>query len=266
MPLAFKIKKKSDIPAGLESHYTEVDGEFVLDVDGVVPKDKLDEFRKTNSTILKALGIKDATNLKDIAEKLEKIKDIDPDLYARLKKESEEAETGKLKSKGDYEKALQIQRETMQTEFDKRDTAAKESAAALTARLQQVLIDDAVATAGAKKGIKATALPDLKARARALFRLDEKGEKIKAFEGDTEKFGKGGGSLTADEWIESLVKDAPHLFEASQGTHASGSSGGVAFDDTNNPYSAATMNLTLQGRLERENPDLAKRLKASAKR
>lgn len=53
MALQFRLKSKDEIPAGLESHYVERDGAWMLDADGAVEKSKLDEFRSTNVALLK---------------------------------------------------------------------------------------------------------------------------------------------------------------------------------------------------------------------
>ncbi len=53
MALKFKIKSKDEIPAGLEAHYVERDGGWVLDAEGVADKSKLDEFRASNVALMK---------------------------------------------------------------------------------------------------------------------------------------------------------------------------------------------------------------------
>jgi hypothetical protein len=53
MALKFRLKSKDEIPAGLESHYVERDGVWILDADGAADKSKLDEFRNTNVALCK---------------------------------------------------------------------------------------------------------------------------------------------------------------------------------------------------------------------
>jgi len=55
MALKFKLKSKDEIPAEFQSLYVERDGAFVLDVDAVADKFKLDEFRANNVALLKQL-------------------------------------------------------------------------------------------------------------------------------------------------------------------------------------------------------------------
>lgn len=51
--MALKFKTKEEIPAEHLPLYAEREGGWVLDVDGVVDKSKVDEFRTTNVTLLK---------------------------------------------------------------------------------------------------------------------------------------------------------------------------------------------------------------------
>jgi hypothetical protein len=55
MPLKFKAKSKEEIPAELQSLYVEREGAFVLDVEGVVDKAKVDEVRNTNVALTSQL-------------------------------------------------------------------------------------------------------------------------------------------------------------------------------------------------------------------
>ena len=72
--------------------------------------------------------------------------------------------------------------------------------------------------------------------------------------------------MTLAEWVDALVSDAPHLFEANAGGGAVGSgTGGAAWHGKPNPWSAATRNLTEQVKLLKTDPGLAARLQASAK-
>src|ERR1035441_9306332 len=53
MALKFKCKSKDEIPAGLEVHYVERDGAWVLDAEGAADKAKVEEFRATNVALMK---------------------------------------------------------------------------------------------------------------------------------------------------------------------------------------------------------------------
>jgi hypothetical protein len=119
--------------------------------------------------------------------------------------------------------------------------------------------------AATRRGLRASAAPDLQARARGVFRLVD-GVPV-AFEpdGQTVRKGKDGSSpMTLDEWVSGLATEAPHLFESNAGGGASGNgTGGVG--GARNPFrKGPDWNLTEQMRLLRNNPGLAERMKAGA--
>ena len=85
-----------------------------------------------------------------------------------------------------------------------------------------------------------------------------------AFDGERMRTGKDGVSpMTLAEWVEALVSDAPHLFEANAGGGAAGSgSGGAGHRSVRNPFRKETWNVTEQMKIEKSDPQLAARLKA----
>ena len=89
-----------------------------------------------------------------------------------------------------------------------------------------------------------------------------------AFEADgqTARMGKDGTSpMTLAEWVDALVSDAPHLFEANAGGGAAGSgSGGAGNRSVKNPFRKESFNLTEQMKIQKSDPALAARLKAAA--
>jgi hypothetical protein len=70
--------------------------------------------------------------------------------------------------------------------------------------------------------------------------------------------------MTLAEWIDTLVSDAPHLFESNVGSGAVGNgSGGVGV--RKNPFRrGADWNMTEQMKLLKTDPQLAAKLKAAA--
>ena len=195
MALKFKVKSKDEIPAGLETHYVERDGAWVLDADGVAEKSKLDEFRSTNVALMK-----------------------------------------------------------------ERD--------ALNSRLVTIQIDQGVVATATKRGLRATAIPDITSRARSVFRLVNGVPTAFESDGQTVRVGKDGTSaMNLEEWIETQVSEAPHLFEGNAGSGAAGNgSGGVGGGNRSgrNPFRKETWNLTEQMKLQKTDPALAARLKAAA--
>jgi hypothetical protein len=74
--------------------------------------------------------------------------------------------------------------------------------------------------------------------------------------------------MTLEEWVDTQVTEAPHLFESNAGGGAAGNgSGGAAGGGgpQKNPFKrGADWNLTEQMRLLKADPALAQRLKAAA--
>ena len=241
MTLKYKFTSQPEIPAELKPYYVERDEGWVLDAEGVVSQTKLDEFRQNNIAL---------TN------QLKRFEGIDPDEVRKLAAEKARLEEEQRLKDGKFQEVL----------ADKLKAAVGPVVAerdALNGRLSALLIDQAVVTEATKRGLRPTAIPDVTARARATFKLV--GGVPQAFDGETARMGKDGISpLTLAEWVEALVSDAPHLFEANAGGGAAGSGSRGAGGGQVNPWSKATWNLTEQVKLLKTNPGLAARLQASA--
>jgi len=239
MALKNKYASAAEIPAEVKPFYIERDGAWLLD------SERNEELRQTNITVMKE---RDAL--------LKRFEGIDPDEVRKLAAEKARLEEEQRLKDGKFQEVL----------ADKLKAAVGPVAAerdALNGRLSALLIDDAVVSEATKRGLRATALPDLKARARNTFKLV--GGAPQAFDGDKPRTGKDGFSpLTLAEWVEALVSDAPHLFEANAGGGATGSGSRGAGSGQPNPWSKATLNLTEQVKLLKTDPGLAARLKASA--
>jgi len=153
------------------------------------------------------------------------------------------------------------------TELGQQLTAATAERDALKTRLTAIQIDQGVLTVATQRGLRASALPDITARARGVFRLVEGVPTAFEPDGQTVRAGKDGVTpMTLAEWVDTQVSEAPHLFEASAGGGApGGGSGGVANKTLGkNPFARASWNLTEQMRLEKTDPNLAARLRAAA--
>jgi hypothetical protein len=137
---------------------------------------------------------------------------------------------------------------------------------ALHGRLTAIQIDQAVVTEATKRGLRPTAIPDITARARMNFKLVNGVPQAFEADGQTARMGKDGVTpMTLAEWVDALVSDAPHLFEANAGSGAAGSGGGVTGNrSVKNPFRKETFNLTEQMKLQKSDPQLAARLKAAA--
>lgn len=258
MPLKYKIEesKLTEVPEAQRSLYVKRDGFLFLDVDGAVDSDVHSEFRNNNRDILRLLGVSDVATAKT---RLEQLKDIDPATHAELVKKVKDYEAGKAPK---IEELLSERTESMKKDYEKNTLAKDGEIKGLRTKLEKHLIDDALATAAAQKGVTPAAIEDVKLRGRSIFRLD--GEEVVAV--DTmgkQMYGKDGKPLSILEWMDRLATEAKHLFEPNKGGGAGGNKGTASYDKPN-PYSRKTMNLTEQAKLERDNPTLAKQLQTLA--
>jgi hypothetical protein len=254
MPLKFKAKSKDEIPAELHSLYVERDGAFVLDVDGAVDKTRVDEFRANNITLANQL-----------ADQKRRFEGIDPDEARQL------AEKQALQA-GEVEKVIDGRVRTVKSQLERHYSGIVAERDALNSQLTAVSIDQGVTNAASKKGLRATAIPDITSRARTVFKLVKGAPTAYEADGQTVRVGKDGLTpLTLEEWVDQQVADAPHLFESNVGgsSGAAGQpSGGGGYGrptrSVKNPFRKETWNLTEQMKLQKNDPQLAARLRASA--
>jgi hypothetical protein len=251
MSLKYKFATKQEIPAEHQAFYVERDGAWLLDADGVVSQTKLDEFRQNNITL---------TN------QLKRFEGIDPDAIRQLADDKRKLEEAAQIKAGEVDKVIESRVKAARAEWDKTHGVVVAERDTLTGRLTAIQIDQAVVTEATKRGLRPTALTDITARARVTFKLVNGVPQAFESDGQTVRMGKDGTSpMTLAEWVDALVSDAPHLFEANAGSGAAGSGpGGVGNRSVKNPFRKESFNLTEQMKLEKSDPKLAARLKAAA--
>lgn len=88
-------------------------------------------------------------------------------------------------------------------------------------KLKSLTIDREITELAAKNNVHASALEDLKNRARNVFSLDNDSMKVVAIDPETQL----PMNMTPESWIEDLKESAPHFFPASTGTGSKGSPG-----------------------------------------
>lgn len=220
MALKAKYNSADDIPAGLESYYVERDGEHILNVDGLVPKSTVDEFRNTNVKLSKELKkVQDTLGSVDIEE------------YQTLKQEKQKMADQELIEAGKLDELLAQRTERLRTDYETRfdrmqreQQEAMQKAAQYEDQFNTMIVENQLKDAALKNGVRAEALEDVLYRGKRIWKRTE-GNQIAAFEGETPAYGKKGSNpLSVDEWFEDLQDQAPHLFKTSSG---SGASGGV---------------------------------------
>lgn len=226
MSLKAKLKSLDEVPEAVRSLYVEKDGEFALQVEGMVGKEKLDEFRTTNIELKK-----------QIEALTEKFDGVDPELFKELNSKAQKERDKKLIDSGKVDEIVNERVTAAKSGFEKELKKAGDENRKLNIQLEGLLIDNAVRDAASKSGVRAGAVEDVLLRARQVFKVQD--GKAVAFDGDKQLYGATGDPLSVSEYISGkLAESAPHLFEQSQGSgskkaegNSNGASGRINRDD-----------------------------------
>lgn len=214
MALKFKLESLDGLDESIKALYKEENGAFFLDVEGVVPKERHDEFRTNNINLNNEI-----TALK------EKYKGVDPEKYATLLQLEADHKSGKLKGDDVDVEALVAERvQGITQEFETEINGLKEQLTASNTQLEVLLIDSAVAQAGVEHGVAKTAATDVALRARSTFKV-EKGVAVPYKDGSPVYGRDGVTPKSVTDWVKDLKRDAPHLFEGNAGGGAGGGQG-----------------------------------------
>lgn len=257
MALKYRYAKREEVPADQAALYVERDGALVLDVEGATDKAKVDEFRASNVALKQELEALKA-----------RFEGVDPEAVRQLAAEKERLEEEQRLKEGKFQEVLEARLKNARSEWDKERQALTVERDGLTARLTAIQIDQGVITAATQRGLRPTAIPDITARARLVFQLVQGVPRAFETDGSTVRYGRDGVTpMTLEEWVDTQVADAPHLFEASAGGGAAGTPAGGGANGNRpvrNPFRKESWNLTEQMKLQKSDPGLAARLKAAA--
>lgn len=257
------------VPEAVKPFYVQLeDGKFELEVEGKVPAVKLQEFRNTNTELMRKITDSDtklavyATLGEDPTKLADEVKEL-----RGLRKKVDDKD---LVEKKGLEEAV-IQRTTeMRATFDGQISALKDALERAETQRDEALIkhqrsmvDRAITDAALAHGVQAPAIPDVLHRARdAGWTLNDKGQVVQIANGLVSFGANGADALTPKEWVVGTLKDtAPHFFSTPHGLNANGSS---TAGGSRNPWSKDGWSLTEQGRIAMENPGQAKALAAAA--
>jgi len=171
---------------------------------------------------------------KSLRETVEKYKDIDPEKAREAQKKLQELQEKELLDAGKVDELVAARTERMKADFESQLEALKaknkELDGKLSERTQQLtavkvdkVITDAVVSVGA---VRKGAMPDVLSRARAVWKINDAGEAVALNPEGATIYGNDGTSpMRPEEWANSLLKDAPHLFEGSGGSGSENNQG-----------------------------------------
>lgn len=238
---------EDEIPEDDKGHYEEKDGEWELQVDlaGLIPSKKLDEFRNRNHELENKLKpwqafIDEEVTTEFIREALTTVQGLKDGELIKAGKSQELIDAATVDLKSAHEKAIMGL------------TGEKDQA---QERLKKLTIEGQLLEIGLALGLKKSAAEDLINRGTKVWTLDESGKPV-AMEGGKLIYGDDAEPLEMTKWVAGLVKTAHHMFESSTGSDAPGSDAPAGDANYNklksqNPYDrkGGHFSLIQQGRL-----------------
>ena len=229
----------SEIPQGLEGAYTQTaDGSFALQVDGMVDKGRLDEFRDNNVGLRKeiesheSMSLDYETRLATMQEQMRTVEDkyagIDMEEWSYMQQEQKAMEERDMIERGDVDSLINSRVDEVVAAKQKELTSQKESyehqifslqedLVNYDGQLSKMLVDNELTKIASSAGIAPSAMDDVLTRGREVFRV-ENGKAV-AFSREGRQMYQDDAvtPVTIDGWVDGLAKNAPHLFESSSG-------------------------------------------------
>lgn len=207
----FKFKMTAteleNVDASVKALYTKGDdGNFYLTgITGITNKEKVDEFRNNNITLM---------------EKLKSFDGIDVNKYHTLLQNEQNQDGKKTITVKDLEakvkEGVEERVKTMRTEFNTEKTDLTTKNELMGRQLESLLIDNSVNVAAVEHNVLKTAFGDVISRAKAIFKVEE--GKAVGYDGDKKLYDASGTNpLSISTWVKQLGETAPHLFTGSTG-------------------------------------------------
>ena len=226
MSLESEVTNLDSVPEALREHYTESNGKFVLSVQGMSPKSKVDEFRDTNLNLIKERDEQKA--------KLSSYGDVTPEEIQTMKAEISNFKSDSLVDKGEFDKALTEKTENLKLSYtdriNKKDEVIKnlqEENTKSSQQLKKYLIETNVAEAVNKAGkIRPGALRDIQRRAMDTWVIKDGVPVPQKADGSVIYGEDGNNPMGMEEWAVLLRKDSAYFFESNKGSGATGSDSG----------------------------------------
>lgn len=198
---------------GLNEHiaklYEPIEGSntFRLMVEGAVPRERLDEFRNKNI---------------DLMKQLDTFKGIDAAKYNELLGLEKRLTDKELIEAGKVEEVVNNRIKGLKSEHEQQLNSLTTELTSKSSQLENILIDSTVRVKALENGVLRSAVDDVLLRAKQSFKIVD-GQAIPHQDGKI-VYGKDGvNPMSVDEWINTLAKNASHLFEQNRGGGAQGS-------------------------------------------
>lgn len=241
MALAVAVESLDDIPEALRGEYEEVNGRFVLKLDGIDSHPSVVGLKTNHDRLRKEVA--------DTKAKLRKLDGLDPEKYQQMTSQLEELQeqletlkgqqgNGGKPNEEDIERRVQRALEKVRKEhinevqvLNTKLSTVESERNALTAWQKEQLVTRAVETAVIKAGVRPDAVPFAVDRGLKVFKLNDEGKIVAEDEEGLTRTGKDGvKALSPLEWATTeLFQEASFLFPSSGGGGAGGGAGGKRY-------------------------------------
>jgi len=213
MALKRKISKLDEVAAGVQDFYTlQDDGSYLLDAEG-------EDVSGIKSALEKERDNADK-HRKELAKMRDQFKGINLEEYNKILKEAELLKNKEMIDSGKIDEVIAQRLAKAQHEWETEKTELSTQAQALRKQLHKELIENRLNELAVKKGVRATAMRDVKLRGQHSLRVGESGE-VEVFDGEKVLYGKDPTKLLSiEEWFEDESKEAPQWFDGSAGAGA----------------------------------------------
>jgi len=269
MPLKYHVEKETEVPAEHKSLYHEREVElangtkvkmWVLDVEDVVPKGRFVEFRENNRAL--------KSENDSLKEKFKGIED--PDRARALLNVSKGVELDDAEQylrKGGVDAMIVERTKAIKEDMENKLKQANSRADAAQAKLEKTTIENSILNACRQLSLQPGAEMAILRFADGVWSLKDGNLVALDRNGNPRSNRDGTSNLGITEWLQDeLLKQHTYLAKESSGAGASGSGSSGSGTPNVNPWSKKTFNLTLQGKITKENPELARRMKEQAQR
>ena len=206
--------------------------------------------------------------VREIEERLEKLDGVDPDEYQQLKEAQVQAERDKLAKNGEFDKIKDQLMQGHAKELGKKDEeiiGLKSKVSTLEIELHNTILDNAITIEAAAAKCLNPALLALQIKNEAKIEITDDGRRVIKLLDDsgTTKFNSKGDNMSVKDRIAEMKQDEAFAMLFEGGIQGAGSgTGNARAGRLQNPWKKESFNLTKQGQIIRENPDLAKRFAA----
>ena len=256
-PLDYTVSSLDGLDESVSSLYKSDDkGGFVLNVGGVVPKSRLNEFRDNNTTLRKTLESFGTHTPESISDALSTHQ-----RYGSGELIEHDDKDTKLKVDGLVDKRV----DEMRTTFEATEQSLTTQLASAQESLSNLTINANAISLALEHGLQDNpkAQEMLGAEARKIFKLVD-GKPVAMDANGEPLYGKDSQALTMGEFIVRSAKDMPFLFKETQGAGSQGGGGSQGSVTKENPW--ITGNRTHQAAIITSDPALATRYKEAARK